>query len=133
VTRTQADALDLGLIEWFLESEPGQLLRQRATSVRRELPVTFALPPECCGGQQSDDPLDRVMARGRIDLLLPDNRGFTLIDYKTDHVTPETVQRRAGSYRAQLDLYRQAIERITGRPVHTCHLVFLAARSILTL
>jgi ATP-dependent helicase/nuclease subunit A len=133
MTRSQADSVDLGVIEWFLQSEPGRLLRERATSVRREVPVTFPLPPESCGGHQSDDPLDRVMARGRIDLLLPDDRGFTLIDYKTDHVTPETMQQRADTYRAQLDLYRQAIHRITGQPVHTCHLVFLAARAVLTL
>jgi ATP-dependent helicase/nuclease subunit A len=73
------------------------------------------------------------MARGRIDLLLPDDRGFTLIDYKTDRVTPDSIDQRADTYRSQLDLYRRAIEQVTGKPVHTAHLVFLAARQVLTL
>ena len=73
------------------------------------------------------------MLRGRIDLLVPDERGFTLVDYKTDDVRSRGgLQNRAEFYRPQLELYAEAIKKITGRAVHTAHLVFLSAHQIIT-
>jgi ATP-dependent helicase/nuclease subunit A len=73
------------------------------------------------------------MLRGRIDALVPDPRGFILIDYKTDDVDESTLPARADSYRQQLQLYSQAIRQITARPVHTAHLAFLTAHKIVTI
>ncbi len=124
----QAQTIDLASIEWMLASEVGQLLRRAAGQVIRELPLGFAVAEV-----PSDDPLDQVMVRGRIDALIPDDRGFTLVDYKTDHISRQAVTQRAQAYRPQVALYRHAIERITGRPVHTAHLVFLTPRRIVTI
>jgi len=55
------------------------------------------------------------------------------VDYKTDAVDESTVALRAEQYRPQMALYRQAIQRITRRPVKEIHLVFLATRTVVTL
>ena len=74
------------------------------------------------------------MLRGRIDLLVPDEKGFTLIDYKTDDVrNPGALELRAQFYGPQVRLYADAIKKITGKRVHTNHLVFLAARQVYTI
>ena len=129
----QAAAADPETIRWLIQSPVGQLLQARAAELLRELPIVLPMHPSRLGALASDDPLDQVMIRGRIDLLVPDERGFILIDYKTDHVFGQQITQRRDQYRPQLELYREAIQRITGRPVHTAHLVFLTPRHIETL
>ena len=66
--------------------------------------------------------------------LANNQKGFTLIDYKTDDVRqPGAMNLRAEVYRPQVALYADAIDRITGKKVHTTHLVFLAARQVYTI
>ena len=127
LSEAQKSAINLDDVKWLMSSHLGISL-QKAKSVFRELPLNF---PHI--GQVAADPLDRTMLRGRIDLLLPDEMGFTLVDYKTDDVrSPNALKNRADFYRPQLQMYSQAIERITAKPVHTSHLVFLSARQIVT-
>ena len=134
LTQTQADAADIDTLLWFLNTEVGQFIRRSADVLLRELPINYALPPERFIDATSPDPLDQVMIRGRIDLLVPDDRGFVLIDYKTDQVpTEHALAERVELYRGQMDLYRDAIIRITSRPVHTIHLAFLTRQRIVTL
>jgi ATP-dependent helicase/nuclease subunit A len=73
------------------------------------------------------------MLRGRIDATLITPEGLTLIDYKTDRLTPDQVPTRAALDTPQGTLYRRALEQVTHRPVTAVHLVFLTARQILTL
>jgi ATP-dependent helicase/nuclease subunit A len=125
----QAAAVDRDSIRWLLSSEVGALLKANATQLRREVPVHFAatapgLPP-------SNDLQDRIMVRGRIDVLVPAEHGVTLIDYKTDDVSAEQASDRAKQYAEQLNQYRAAIERITGAPVQATYLVFLKPRIVL--
>jgi len=128
MTDAQAAAIEMPMIRWFLESDVGRLLREGAGRLLRELPLNYALAPDRFIGVGSLDPVDGVMVRGRIDLLLSDEDGFTLIDYKTDAVWGDGIAQRCELYRPQVDLYREAIQRITGRAVHTVYLVFLTPR-----
>jgi ATP-dependent helicase/nuclease subunit A len=123
-------------IEWLVNSEIGKLLRTHAKTLLRELPIFYALPSlqlETNQPIESDDPLDQIMIRGRLDVLIPTPAGYILIDYKTDRVTSETVQSRADFYRGQMDLYREAVEKITRRPVVAVHLAFLHPRLVQSL
>jgi ATP-dependent helicase/nuclease subunit A len=128
ITAAQAGAVDCGAIEWLLESELGTLLRSNAKRLRRELPIHF--PATGLGLPESQDPYDRVMVRGRIDVLVPDAAGLALIDYKTDNIAAEAVPARARTYASQLEQYRTAIERMTQASVRASHLVFLKPRVI---
>jgi ATP-dependent helicase/nuclease subunit A len=128
ISQTEAGEVDRAALVWFLlESEIGKLLRRHAEEIRREIPVYFTLE------SQGVDPADQPMIRGRLDLLLPLEDGHVIVDYKTDKVDDSTVALRAEEYRPQMTLYRQAIQRITRRPVREIHLVFLAARTVVTL
>jgi ATP-dependent helicase/nuclease subunit A len=128
ISDAEAREVDRAALGWFLlESEIGNLLRRNAAEIRREIPVYFTL--EAAGV----DPADQPMIRGRLDLLLPTEEGHVIVDYKTDRVDESTVALRADEYRPQMDLYRQAIQRITRRPVKEIHLVFLAAKCVVRL
>ena len=121
-----AAAVDRGAIVWLCESPVGQLLREYARDLRRELPVYFAAE----GAPASNDPRDRTMVRGRLDVLIPRPDGCVLIDYKTDAVAAGDVPVRAELYRPQVRQYREAVERITGKPVGEAYLVFLSPRVV---
>jgi len=120
-----AKTVDVSAIEWLMTTPFGELLRRNAASLRREVWVYF---PQ--GSDDSIDPMDRVMVRGRIDVLIPDKDGLVIADFKTDQLTPQTVDARAEFYRPQIEAYRDAISAIANKPVHSSMLVFLAARVV---
>ncbi|MGH7214563.1 MAG: UvrD-helicase domain-containing protein, partial [Tepidisphaeraceae bacterium] len=123
-----AGSVDVGAIHWFMDSPLGRLMCRHADDLRREQSVYYALGVP----RASPDPLDAVMLRGRIDVLVPTTEGLLIVDYKTDRVTAPDVARRADTYRGQMSLYRQAVTHVTGRTVAACHLVFLSPRQIVT-
>jgi len=79
------------------------LARARAADARgacrRETPVTCTLE-------------DGTLLEGIVDLAFEEDRGWTIVDYKTDRELASAEQ----IYRRQVGLYASAIGRATGRP-----------------
>ena len=125
VTAAQAAAIDRAGIEWLMGTDVGQLLRRHAKGVRREVEFAYAMDAARFGGPASEDPEDRVMVRGRVDVLIPVPGGLVLIDYKTGNAA-----RAAELHGPQVALYREAVERITQQAVVAAQLVFLTARVV---
>jgi ATP-dependent helicase/nuclease subunit A len=133
ITSEQATAVDLEAVKWLLGTATGELLRRHHHMLRRELPFNLAVDPaEMNTDAAAVEPLDRMMVRGRIDVLVPAEEGLVLVDYKTDRVTHDRVDERAAFYQPQVGLYRRAVETILKRPVAAVHLVFLTPRIIRT-
>jgi ATP-dependent helicase/nuclease subunit A len=122
--RDQAPQVDTDAIAWLMQTDLGALLRRHNKQVMRELPIYFA--QETAPG--SSDPLDRVMVRGRLDVLIDDGTALTIADYKTDRVTAQTIDARAAFYTPQLRAYRDAIAGITSARVAGVYLAFLQPR-----
>ena len=127
VVRSEADLVDVDAIVWLASTDLGKLLRRKWKDLRRELPVFFPMQVE-----PSDEPLDRVMVRGRLDVMVPTEDGLVLVDYKTDRVTRDTIEARAEFYRSQVESYSRAIEAIVGERVGAAYLAFLHARELRT-
>jgi ATP-dependent helicase/nuclease subunit A len=123
---SSANTVQLDSIVWFLSTPLGKLLRLNHRSLRRETQIYF---PQKTSDAASDDPLDRTMVRGRVDVLIPVDETIVIADYKTDRVDSRNVDARAMLYQPQLLSYKNAIAAITGKNV-TAHLVFLVARVI---
>ena len=60
---------------------------------------------------------DSILLQGVVDCCFTSGDGLTVIDFKTDRVTPETAEARAQSYRGQVELYSEALSALTGTPV----------------
>ncbi len=121
--------VELEAVEWLLTTELGSLLRTHAKALLRELPLYLAEPATMFEpSARSDEVADKLMLRGRLDLLIPTPQGLVLIDYKTDNVSADAVGNRVEIYRQQLALYRDALQRMTGKPLHATYLVFLTPR-----
>jgi len=65
--------------------------------------------------------LDGCILEGKIDLLLEG----AVVDFKSDDVAAESVEERAEGYRAQMDVYALAAERILGRAPGKAAIIFL--------
>jgi ATP-dependent helicase/nuclease subunit A len=119
-----AQTVQLEAIAWFVSTPLGKLLRENHQVLRREAPIYFPLDSN---GPES---LDRIMIRGRVDVMIPSRDGIAIADYKTDRVSAGGVAERAKFYEPQLASYRDAISAITGKTVKSASLVFLAAKTI---
>ena len=127
----QADAVEPARIEAFFASDFYQN-EMRNARVRREFKFSVVVPaadyyPETAGMDET------VLLQGVIDCLLETDAGFTILDFKTDRVTPGTMTARAAGYAAQLDAYAAAVARIFGRPVTARVLYFFAAQAAVRL
>ncbi len=125
-----AQALDFATIEWLLASPLADQLRQASGPVQREVNFYFAAPS---GVGATDQPLDRVMVRGRIDLLIPTSQGLVLVDYKTDRFHPAHLAQKAEQYRGQMEVYRQAARSWNAGEVRALYLAFLSMRQLVQL
>ena len=127
----QADAVEPARIEAFFASDFYQN-EMRNARVRREFKFSVVVPaadyyPETAGMDET------VLLQGVIDCLLETDAGFTILDFKTDRVTPGTMTARAAGYTAQLDAYTAAVARIFGRPVTARVLYFFATQAAVRL
>jgi len=67
-----------------------------------------------------------IVLEGFVDLLVEDDDGLVVVDYKTDHLmSPAALDQAVGRYTHQVAAYALALEAATGRPVVRCILLFL--------
>ena len=96
----------------FFASELGQKLR--TGKVVREF--KFSILED---GTSYDPALtgEQVLLQGVVDFALIEDDGITVLDFKTDFVTAETIDAVAGRYQSQVAAYARAMERIYELPV----------------
>ena len=60
---------------------------------------------------------ESLMLRGIIDLYFEEDDEIVIVDYKTDYITEENKQEVIDRYKKQLDLYAEALTKLTGKKV----------------
>jgi len=122
MTEEQALAVNAQKITRFLESDIGKRVRN-ADDLRREFKFSMLLPAEQFfpGGGE-----DKILFQGVIDCFFEEGGALVVVDFKTDNVTPETMEERAAHYAPQLEAYADALERITGKRVKERIIYFFA-------
>ena len=60
---------------------------------------------------------ESLMLRGIIDLYFEEYDEIVIVDYKTDYITEENKQEVIDRYKKQLDLYAEALTKLTGKKV----------------
>ena len=60
---------------------------------------------------------EQILLQGVVDCALLEKDGITVIDFKTDYVTEETLSEVISRYRSQIQTYAEALERIYELPV----------------
>ncbi len=123
-----AKAINTDSILAFFDSELGRMALDKANTVWREWPFTFALPASelrdsLHASRFTNDEI--VIVQGIIDMLIRTTHGLVIIDFKTDNISSKQVPQRAELYRQQLELYAEAASEILKEKLLAKWLYFL--------
>ena len=129
ITLQQGEAVNPADILGFFRSELGQRLRK---SRRVEREFKFSLLAPAADYYPEAEPGEEVLLQGVVDCWFVEEDGtVTVVDFKTDRVAGDGVERRAEQYRPQLDAYTQALAQATGAAVgRRCLWFFSAGRAV---
>lgn len=107
---------DTSLYKFFSSNLGKRLIN--AKRIERELPFSMLFK-----GKRVYDTLEdgeNLFLQGIIDTAFEEDGEWVLVDYKTDRVkSGEDLIKR---YKIQMDLYKEALQRLTGMPVKACYI-----------
>ena len=121
ITPAQAAAVEPERICALFASPIGQRILH-ADEVWRELRFSLLTGAETVFDAP---PGEEVLLQGVADCCIREGDTLTVVDYKTDCVTAETLAERAAEYAPQVRAYAAALARLLGKPVREGVLYFL--------
>jgi len=114
LTETEAKTVNPRMVADFFASPLGREAAE-AADLRREFKFSLFVPAgQVFSGAPEEE---QVMLQGVIDCCFTTDEGLTVVDFKTDRVTRDTLAEHSHRYRSQLESYAWAAEQIFGRPV----------------
>lgn len=122
ISEQQAQMADLESLARFFQTPLGLKL-QREKQILREF--KFSLLDDAAK-YYPDAKDEQILLQGVVDCAIIEDDGITVIDFKTDYVTEETVDQVVDSYKMQVRTYASAMERIYQKPVKARLLYFFA-------
>ena len=120
ITQELANMVDCDKIAGFFATPIGEKLRQ-SQNVLRE--YKFSVLVEAARFYPDADD-EKILFQGVVDCAILENDGITVLDFKTDYVTGETIDKTAEKYRSQVVSYANALSRIYGKPIKSAMLYF---------
>ncbi len=120
LTEEQASVLNPEPIDRFFQSAFGRKLRSGTKHLRE---FKFSILDE---GIHYDPALqeEKVLLQGVVDCALLEEDGITVLDFKTDYVTEDTLREAVERYRPQVLTYAEALEKIFEQPIKASYLYF---------
>lgn len=123
LTPQQGEAVSPRKIFTFFDSPLGREVKA-AAQLRREFKFSVLMPAEDYYPGSGTD--EQILLQGVIDCWFENEHGITVLDFKTDNVSENSVSRRAEEYRAQITAYSRALKEITGKQIARSVLWFFA-------
>ncbi len=112
LTPEQAERIDTQAVLAFFRTELGQKIL--TGEVLREFKFSILVDASPYGQGLEGE---QILLQGVVDCALIEPDGITIIDFKTDFVTEQTVDEIRERYRIQVKTYADALERIYQKPV----------------
>ncbi len=128
MTKKQASAVNFKNIYGFYSSELGKRLKaaEKDGKAEKEYDFYMLIKPNEIFAEKNIKDEDDIIIQGIADCFFYEDDGIVLVDYKTDSVFSQTdTEKRAESYRLQIEYYAKGIEEITGVSVKEKYLYFL--------
>ncbi len=122
LTALQREAVDGRRLSAFWTSALGRAMAA-SPLCRREFKFSLLVPASDYfpGGEDEE-----ILLQGVIDAWFEENGAITVLDFKSDRVSPGGELSRAEEYRPQLEAYGKALSAILNRPVERMVLWFFA-------
>ena len=117
---SDTEVLNYRRLSAFFNSTLGRKMRQAQKEGRlyREQPFVMGYPARDLFDERGED--ETVLVQGIIDGYYETDDGIVLMDYKTDSLKPGDEKVLISRYRRQMELYRDALEKMTGKKVVKC-------------
>ncbi|MBC1937209.1 helicase-exonuclease AddAB subunit AddA [Listeria grandensis] len=129
MNKEQAASIQVDLILDFFDSALGQLMLANPDFTQREIPFSYKIPANRL--HQDVGTTEQIIVQGMIDVMVELDDQLIIIDYKTDQITGKFENGWLGGeailkkrYQVQMDMYKEAIEKISGRQVDHVYLYF---------
>ena len=120
ITEEAAAMADRRRIAAFFDTEIGRKLRSGTPYVRE---FKFSILDD--GGSYGEGLAgEQVLLQGVVDCAMIEEDGLTVIDFKTDYVTEETLPDLTEHYRIQVQTYADALHRIYQKHIKAAYLYF---------
>ena len=127
ISQDQADSVNCEHLTEFFKSSIGKRVLQCKNTIRE---FKFSLLGDAAQ-YYPDTEGEQLLIQGVVDCALLETDGITVIDFKTDRVTDESVLLAAEKYRQQVLLYAGALERIYKLPIKSAALYFFAVNKVI--
>ena len=120
LTEQQLESIDFEMLMVFFDSPLGQKLQSGVPYLRE---FKFSILEQ---GSRYDPSLkgEQVLLQGVVDCAILEDDGITVLDFKTDYVTEQTLSTAINRYTAQVSAYADALQRIYEMPVKKRYLYF---------
>ena len=129
LTEAQGAMVSFEDIAAFFETAEGRLLQKGAAHIRE---FKFSILDDAVHYGAALEG-EQVLLQGVVDCALIGKDGITVIDFKTDRVTENTVDTAASEYRLQVETYAEALSRIYEKPVRAKKLYFFRLKRFVEL
>lgn len=120
LTEEQAEAADATQIAAFFDTQIGTVIRN-AKQVLREFKFSVLQDPFDKEQLATDD---KILLQGVVDCAVISDEGISIVDFKSDNVTEESVDAVAQNYIAQVTTYADALSMIYEKPICAAYLYF---------
>ena len=121
LTEEEARAANANMILGFTQSPWGR--RMAAAEVIREYEFSALFTPQELELGPYED--EQILMNGIIDMMLVEQDGLTILDFKTDRIEPGGEEEAVQKHKLQVEIYARATEKIFGRPVKEKLVFFL--------
>lgn len=114
LTQQESESIHVKQMFAFFSSNLGQRMKS-ATILHREFPFSMLVPADSY--YEDIPPQEQLLLQGVIDCWFETEEGITILDFKTNRISPQEAEAVADSYREQINAYSYAIETMTGKRV----------------
>lgn len=121
ITEEESDVVNVAKILSYFKSEIGKRMLV-AKKVFRESPFIIEKSASDVINGLQEGLGEKLLVQGIIDCYFEEEDGLILVDYKNDIILDENIDSVVERYRVQLELYKEALERITGKDVKETYL-----------
>ncbi len=122
----EAKAVSFKRIKMFADSDIYQRILNADKVYKEEAFTVTVTPGDIYKKDEYMDMDEGVVLHGRIDCYFVENGEIVLLDYKTDRYNEESEEEFHERYDIQMELYKNALQKVTGMRVKECYIYSVA-------
>ena len=120
ITHKLRESLNVADIYRFFQTDVGKKLQTGIQCIRE---FKFSVLDDA--GRYAPDAVgESILLQGVVDCALVEDDGITIVDFKTDHVNPDSLDASVRGYSPQVQAYAYALEKIYKKPVKKVFLYY---------